>query len=655
MSHFIDAFDFDKPKQSCDLLFDNLKSSSASNAEIQNFLIQKYSQEEKSISELEKHYLKVSTNALTKSFVKFELESINQRKARNRGLLALSNEFKSYVEGSEWAQIAVLLKKNKYESSFIKQTKDVEDKQLKVEKYQKQPLNDKTQKKLESAIEELTKAKQQWSAYATTLFNRLTDAIKSKGSSKNTAHLLKQSLSTLQRYSVTDQISNELAVDLTNLDAEEYIYNVCQEKGNKDGRADVPFQPKSNSQSIDNGLRQSDLIANKLEKLAVDADGHSIATPHKPNYSITGSLTPSNAAVVDAEGYTIKPHNGNDLFKSNFGDDEEFQRKVINVSIQEEVIREDENVTSSAIKSINEQLQKPSSIRKSYLHARMGSAFSESNKNGTGISDSTRKQLEDKMEEIESVFDQAEFPTLSPTFEVYISETLNVIEESGVIEQYLVAGEISFALTSIASSHAESSIFKISNVARLEKFIVNPQFVDELEIPGEFKLKLQGIQEFQNQTIPIMKYQVKIENIQDNVPIILNPVWRFTDTETNLLIAYQNNQSFFEKHPIEHLTLNCPITKQGDVGQVVTQPVAIWDLDARTLLWDISKTEGFELHQIIARLECQKFEPEPIVVDFIAVGLLSEIELSSDDNITLHVAHKKIKNGAFGAKGKIIE
>ncbi|KAJ3275456.1 hypothetical protein HDV01_000283 [Terramyces sp. JEL0728] len=288
------------------------------------------------------------------------------------------------------------------------------------------------------------------------------------------------------------------------------------------------------------------------------------------------------------------------------------------------------------------------------MHARIGTANSDSSKNGPVVPDPGRRAVE-KMSKIDSVFDQAEFPKLSPSFEVYISETLNVIEESGIIEQFLVAGEISFALTSIASSHAESSIFKISNVENLEKFIVNPQFVEALEREGEFKLKLQGIQEFQNQTIPIMKYQVKIGNIQENVPITLNPVWRFTDTETNLLIAYQTNQTFFEKHPVEHLTLNCPITKHGDVGEVVTQPVAIWDLDARTLLWDITKTEGFELNQIIAKLECQRFEPEPIVVEFVAAGLLSEIELSSDDNITINISHKKIKNGAFGAKGKIIE
>ncbi|KAJ3255379.1 hypothetical protein HK103_006298 [Boothiomyces macroporosus] len=269
--------------------------------------------------------------------------------------------------------------------------------------------------------------------------------------------------------------------------------------------------------------------------------------------------------------------------------------------------------------------------------------------------ESARKLKHEKVVEIDGVFDQAEFPTISPTFEVYISETINVIEESGAIEQYLIAGEISFALTSIASSHAESSIFKISNVTKLEKFIVNPQFVEQLETPGEFKLKLQGIQEFQSQSIPIMKYQVKVENIQESVPIVLNPVWKFTETETNLLIAYQNVGKFFEKHPIEHLTLNCPITKQGDVGQVVTQPVAIWDLDARTLLWDVGKTEGFDLKQIIARLECEKFEPEPIVVDFTASGLLSEIDLSSDASIKLNVSHKKIKSGAFGAKGKIIE
>ncbi|KAJ3275457.1 hypothetical protein HDV01_000284 [Terramyces sp. JEL0728] len=326
MSHFIDAFDFEQPKQSLDLLFEHLKASTSTNAEIQSFLLQKYNQEEKSLSDLEKQYLKFSSSLLTESFVKFESGCINQRRARNRGLQGLSDEFKSYIEGSEWMQIGVSIKKGKYDPSFVKQTKDLEDKMGKAEKYKKQASNgsrnftiDKAQKKLQSAVEDLAKAREQWNGSATALLNN----------------------------------ANDLSVEMVHFEAEEFIHNICQEKGNKEGRANVAYARKDQ--------KSLDRIPTKS---AVDADGQSIPTPHVPNYSITGSLTPSNAAVVDAEGYTIKPNNDNDIFKANFGGDEDFQRKVINVSIQEEVIMEDESATSSAIKNMNEQLQKPPSIRK---------------------------------------------------------------------------------------------------------------------------------------------------------------------------------------------------------------------------------------------------------------------------------------------------
>ncbi|KAJ3255380.1 hypothetical protein HK103_006299 [Boothiomyces macroporosus] len=183
---------------------------------------------------------------------------------------------------------------------------------------------DKTQKKLEAAVEDWTKAKELWASYATTLFNKIETM---ESDRCNSIKKIFQKYATLVETEFINSAknANELSVAMNNLETEEYIYGVCQAKGNKEGRDQAIYERKNDTQNGDAALKQSEQISSKLEKLPIDADGHSIATPHKPNYSVTGSLTPSNAAVVDAEGYTIKPHNDNDLFKANFGDDEDFQ------------------------------------------------------------------------------------------------------------------------------------------------------------------------------------------------------------------------------------------------------------------------------------------------------------------------------------------
>ncbi|KAI8895212.1 Muniscin C-terminal mu homology domain-containing protein [Globomyces pollinis-pini] len=269
------------------------------------------------------------------------------------------------------------------------------------------------------------------------------------------------------------------------------------------------------------------------------------------------------------------------------------------------------------------------------------------------------------------------YPNSNLSLTTNIVETLNILESNGQVVRILVTGEISLTFNSIPLLKSDTKIpITLHNFQNLEKVGVNELFIENQAIPpaidtGRYNIRLNSFIPFLRICVPVIKYQVNIHEHNQVLytPIMVNPVWKFTGNEANLFIAYQVNSKFFSKFHTKEFKISSFVTGDGPsstniiISNVQTQPVATWDLDSKTLTWDLNETEEalrIETPQnLVAKIELEStsessvlLPPPPLTINFtLSNSLLSDLEFDVQNTDSIdHNVYKSVISGTFGVK-----
>ncbi|KAJ1330080.1 hypothetical protein BSLG_009752 [Batrachochytrium salamandrivorans] len=583
----------------------------------------------------------------------------------------LEQAFKSRCDKDqdpEWSKVKHSLGtlSTNYENDFVKLTKEYADKISRFEKLDaksKKSTTGQTDKKLQDMTSVLESAKIQWETEAIRLFEKFEQM------DRNRLEFIKSSL---LRYAQQEVLVGEttagtnsiIVVNCNDYSVDGEIQGFCSSKGTMFGEAHTS-QPAS--------IYHPDLNMGSLGSISVASGIQHIAELSE------------NTPAVDADGFSIRPEI-TDPFKLNpvasdspenvnDSDSGRLQPKMV-VSIKDCAIVEDSEDSKSAILSLSAKLQGPvapsgGSIRtRGRTQSSYGGSVMVPNLNGA-VALST-------------------LPETTPARALFsVHETLNVLQVDGLVDKILITGEINAQLLEPASGHTEDNKIcrlHIRHSDTLLHIVPNEEYISvSLSDPDAFDLNLTLLNQKVSNTVPLFKYQVLVNDPAQFSPIYVKPMWKCEEKQASLLVTYELNTELLKRLPAQDLTILASIQGGGDISTVQTKPTGAWDLDVRSIMWQLaepewgsiheqyaSSTESLSgssqpLHKLLARIETSNVcIPDPVIIHFSSnAGLFSTIdvdvfgaETSADHNMAPHgsltplliTVSKSVSSGKFGAQ-----
>ncbi|KAI9334814.1 VTC domain-containing protein [Zopfochytrium polystomum] len=216
-----------------------------------------------------------------------------------------------------------------------------------------------------------------------------------------------------------------------------------------------------------------------------------------------------------------------------------------------------------------------------------------------------------------------------PVLNATLSETVNALFSSGVVERLLITGEISVELDGgLAAIGAvvpgQQAVLTVNGIEAIERIVWNEQFVqtsssatvggalfrsDQVAVDvAAVALASAGTggsgvaaSSSSSQPVVVAKYQVRIDEseYEDYCPLLVSSTWKSEPTQTSVLVAYQYNTELKHKVPLRDVRVFVTIdAKDGGSGNeqlvvsgVQTRPNGAWDAARRTLVWSVGALE----------------------------------------------------------------
>jgi hypothetical protein len=376
------------------------------------------------------------------------------------------------------------------------------------------------------------------------------------------------------------------------------------------------------------------IATNTLFDPTLYLDQYTILTSMRGDTAIS---TTTNHSAVDSEGFSIRPET-EDIFKSP----EQDNASKFKLAIQQEVIEEDVESKRIALHFVAAQLQSEASSLRKIPRTKTPSDLS----NGSS-------RLEKVSPKVFNGAPLAPIPSetfdeviSTPQYSISIVETVNLYLNQGAVEKVLVTGEIHITVLNLGVPAPLKSKFVIQNVSELEKIVPNPTFVQPTGTIGEFELLMSHLSPYTNTPIPILKYQVADLNL--GFPVIFKPMWKFSEGEANLLVQVELNELIASDQFIEFKLI--AQVKADQIYAVQTEPIAVWDSESRTLLWNLNETKSTYL---VAKIEATHLIPDTTRVRFhLQDCLMSKIEVVAPE---INRSSKAIISGTYSAFNQKLE
>ncbi|KNC98154.1 uncharacterized protein SPPG_06558 [Spizellomyces punctatus DAOM BR117] len=704
MSRFVEAFSFEKPKESFDIVLKRLKRGQVLDDEVANYFKERAILEEKYAHDLMRLSKKHSLSG-DKDFVGAFSEVWDQLLGATNELAGLHMVYaKEVVEtlerpvrgrshtDTDWSKL------KQYEADFGRSTKDYDEKVIKhlkaVAKAKKKNGSDKLDKKVTDALAALEAAKDQWVPQAIQSFERFQ--LMDEGRLTFLKEIISKSADLDARHGgARTAISDGILASAMSFDVANDTANFCSLKGNKTGD-DVGYQYTVNDVSSSTATSRKNSVVIPPERASVASSA--MATSQKPN--------------VDEEGYTIPPPQPNvpwDAPAASALDEEDDTSSAtgnqrIKVDIRKEAIVENPDEATRILRQFQGAL--PSTINRSSKRMSRRMSLSDAGQQtqttpgSMESADMVRKRMTIHMgpsngillggsDEVPSL---PTMPTLQPTkisnsalasgsvtpaantlpvpIAASMVETLNVLIKGNAVERLLLMGEVSLSLpraTADVASNSGSFVLGIENYDQLAQVVLNETFarVTDPSKPNEVTLDLGALRQSATSLVPILKYQVRIDDPSEFTPLYVHPVWKCDATQTSLLLAYQRNPSVRSNIPLSDVSFLVHVEGGGEIGQVQMKPTGLWNSDRKAILWKVGSIEGTvdndtatpEPSKILARLETtEPCQPGTVIVRFTSNSrLLSACNLtvvskdSAQPVVELKDISRSVVAGKYGA------
>ncbi|KAI9000206.1 Muniscin C-terminal mu homology domain-containing protein [Gaertneriomyces semiglobifer] len=688
MTSYVDAFSFDKPKESLEILLKRLKRGVTLDEEVANYFRDRALIEERYANELARLTKKSSINNEGDFVGSFTdvwdqvLDAASQTSAAHMTFakelsLNLEKTLRTRVQTDpDWSKL------KQYESEFGKATREYDDRVIKhlkaVTKSQRKGGSEKLDKKSAEALAAREVAKETWLPLAIETFQKFQAMDESR---------LNNLKETMSRFAELDSkhgatraaISDGVLASAMNFDVAGDINAFCVQKTN--------MQPGSSNQYSLPDVSSSAATSRKPSVVAERASVAGSIAPHQGS----ASAAPAQP-LVDAEGYSIPPPVPTPWAETDHAalDAADQDMNSLNGAPKLKVAIRDEAIVESPEEALNalRQFQLPTNgpSRPSKRNTRRLSMTE--NIKATEVSDNQRKRMTMQNAadygafnfanmppmpplpalEASAVTSSSKFPIAPPSplqLQFSISETLNVLLKANAIDKVLLAGVVSLTATKEAfdMTPRDPIIVTLSDHGQLAQMVPNEAFARVVDStrPNEFQVNLDAVSSSGLPSVPIIKYQVHIGNPAEFVPLYVNPVWKCEPTQTSLLLMYQFNSILRQRISLADVSFLVQMSGGGNIGQVQMKPHGHWNSERRAILWKIgtvsSDTHAAEPQKLLARVEStEECQPGAIIVRFNnANSLLSDVnvQVTGDSlgkgEIVVKEIVKSVTAGTYGA------
>lgn len=189
-----------------------------------------------------------------------------------------------------------------------------------------------------------------------------------------------------------------------------------------------------------------------------------------------------------------------------------------------------------------------------------------------------------------------------------ITEKVNAYFVDGQVDKVLVSGDVVLCNGSMIGFTSPNTPGRIFINTSLETIVCNEAFITKSSDNG-FDV-LQSVNTYDN--VPLLKYQVNKETIK--LPISFCPYWRISPDHVDLLITFTIPKSdlITPSTKIDSFKIVATLISSNQevlqVGSVESQPVAHWDLDAKSIIWDLEQVVRKSIFedvsgQLVARID----------------------------------------------------
>jgi Muniscin C-terminal mu homology domain len=150
--------------------------------------------------------------------------------------------------------------------------------------------------------------------------------------------------------------------------------------------------------------------------------------------------------------------------------------------------------------------------------------------------------------------------------------------------------------------------------------------------------------------VQVFKYQLKSNN--GLLPLLLKPVWKCGDKETQLMLAYQFNESTLSWFNPADIIIASALETEGEVIGVDAVPVCEYDEEHRGMVWRVGAPDR-GIHKIAARVRTSsRLKPGVVNVSFGVDCLASGVGIEVEEGIDVI---RRLESGHYICEGTVLE
>ncbi|KAJ3044944.1 F-BAR domain only protein 2 [Rhizophlyctis rosea] len=514
-----------------------------------------------------------------------------------------------------------------HETELVKGAKEVEEKLAKYHKAaakaKKKGNSDKQDKKTADAHAAAEHMKSQWQPNAAQAFQKL-QTIDEKRLSNIKDSIVRFAQSDAKHGSSRPAISDALLAAALNFDVTNEMESFLVAKSNLTGDPTHAYTGEALSSaggSAAPSRHGSVVIPTQNGQAGPVSAGPLSAAP-----SITPSNGPAGAApLVDEEGYTIPPPSSRAPWETEMGgsgmidldeDDEHSDSRSmtpstkLKVDIRQQAIVENPHDAMNTMKKFASTLPSVPTTRRKNTR-RMSD--SPSLASAEGLDDLIRKRTtfapsihssitNHTTEDPFQTTNHSPLRTASPItnddplpLRISITETVNVLLKGGVVDKLLVTGEVSVQVSSGWMNDGRrrgGGRIRLGNAASIGKVITNDAFARSItpDTPHDFALDLDAVARSPGLPVVILKYQVAADpsTYDAFAPVFVTPAWKCEERSTALVLVYQINDAVRNRGiTLRDLSFFVTCEGGGKITNVQSKPNAVWNAERRALFWKV--------------------------------------------------------------------
>jgi hypothetical protein len=618
----------DDPSNSLNLLIKRINKGKAFDDEIAAFIGERLFIEEKyykDLTRLTEKKISIDDNFMGgfgnvyKEYINVTIKLSEIHKSFAESLRQAENKMRARLTNQD------LMKIRNTEIAFRKQLKTLNEKTIKIKKYEdklKKKNNSHYEKKLNDALQSYQDLKNQYNIEVNPFFDDIEKSDEYRLTNmKDTFQLINNNEKEI--YKCFNNINENFEARIQDLDIDYEINQYCQELSkiaqNKNSVPDNMSFHTNNSTNIEikeNSRDRTESVPNSIASKS--------SSFHKPNSPISSTFENTTTAPppeVDEEGYSIPPvvtqpwaiTKEPDEMNSDNSDEEndefaqlenESTNRKLKIEIKNEIIKEENNdaETKEAITKIANRLpslsQDNTPLSRSSIARRRRTIASSTSTDEDKFRYSYFGGIESpSLEWRKTSFAKVSDPTLltrKSGMRLSVKEKMNTLIVKDVISKLAIFGDIYISFSTIPQELLQNQYYfklKISNYELIKQAVPNPNYVtkQETDKDNEFTCNLTALLSFASQnlntSVAILKYQINIDDEQKSkyLPLYVNPIWKSEPTNLSLLLAYQLNSS--QSKLLIASEIRFFISLYGDIRGIQLKPHGIWNNDKKRLIW----------------------------------------------------------------------